>query len=347
VAATAAPEPVRTDVPELDRVLCTIASQPEGWWSELPLRFRPTGAAFANVRRVPATLEMSAAGTGDGGRVAAEVDGFVVHGRVRAQDLVLRPARAMAVGVVVPKARAAIQWVGVDETRPKVSLQLDGPLTPVGNRPVVWTTQCADLSLGEQLFEARTATGLGEARSESYITALSPFTITSDPTGGSSLTVVATPGQHLVEVHGTEGGRRQILFHNPNSLLFGWIDSRVMRENMHLGGSGGGRGEGLRPPPAPESVRRRCPHAIDIVALIGRGGRDRGVVGVIRADTEFWAAASGTEHGHVDLVKLPKWLESVAGVRLAVPAADLETCPDAPMQKPQPGGAGTKLDHEK
>jgi hypothetical protein len=307
-------------------VLCQIPSRAEGWSAALPLRFHPTGAAFAEVRRVPATLELSAAGPADGGRIAVEADGFAIHGRVRTADLVLSPARAIAIGVVVPRPHAVLRWVKNDGARPSVALKVEGSLKPLGAQPIVWSAECGDLSLGQQAFDARAATGLGEPRVTSYIAGPRAFRITRERAGGPSLRVVASPGQHRVEVHAADQDRAQILFFNANSLLFGWVDRKLLRDPTDTGGSGGGRGVGRGVTRALESVRMRCGHALEIVALIGKRGKERGVVGGIRAGTALWIAASRAEDGHVDLAKLPPWLQSVAGARLAVPAAQLEAC---------------------
>jgi hypothetical protein len=226
--AAVPPEPIRSEVPELDRVLCQIPSRAEGWSAALPLRFHPTGAAFAEVRRVPATLELSAAGPADGGRIAVEADGFAIHGRVRTADLVLSPSRAMAIGVVVPRKRAELRWMKNDGTRPSVALKVEGSLKPLGAQPIVWSAECGDLSLGQHAFDARAATGLGKPRDTSYIAGPRAFRITRDRAGGPSLRVVASPGQHRVEVHAVDQDRAQILFFNANSLLFAAAEGILM-----------------------------------------------------------------------------------------------------------------------
>jgi hypothetical protein len=324
----ASSDPVRTDIRELTSALCTIAAGSAGWLSAVPLRFRPAGPAFARVSDVAAKLELSAAGMEEGGRIAIEADGISLRGRASPKDLALTPARAVAVGVVVPKSGARLAWIGVEKRRPRVALAFDGPLRPPGDAAFEWAAECGDLSLTAAPFDARSATGLGKPVRTAYVDATAPFAITSEPAGGKSLRLVATPGDHALEIHASQHGRVQVLFENHNCLLFGWIDAANVRSQKLGSGGGYGSGRGRLGRRIPKLARRRCDRSIELVALIGESGEPRGVVGAIAAGTDLWLVPTRTDHGYADLEKLPSWLSVAEGARLAVPASVFRDCRD-------------------
>jgi hypothetical protein len=176
-------------------------------------------------------------------------------------------------------------------------------------------------------FDAKSATGLGQPARVAYLDAKGPFAISSEPRGGASLTVSAAPGDHELEVHATDGARVQILFENENHLLVGWTDSKNLRAQPHGSGRsvGYGSGRGRLGAPRAKLVQRRCETDLEIVALLD-GSTPRAVVGAIRANTAFWVAPAKSEHGLVELAKLPVWLRVGSDARLAVALESLSRC---------------------
>jgi hypothetical protein len=324
----ASSDPLRTEIRELAHPLCTIAAGSEGWLVGVPLRFRPAGPAFARVYEVAAKLALSAAGTQAGGRIAIEADGISLRGRVNAKDLALTPARALTLGVVVPKSGARLAWIGVESGRPRVSFEIHGPLRPPNDAPFEWAAECGDLSLAARSFDARTVTGLGKPIRTEYIDAADPLVITTDPGGGASLSVVVEPGDHAAEVHASQQGRAKILFENENCLLFGWIDAKHLRSHKLGSGGGYGTGRGGLGRRIPKLARRRCDQPVELFALIGERAEARGVVGAIDAGTDLWLVPTRRAHGYVDLEKLPSWLTVAEGARLTVSESVLRDCRD-------------------
>lgn len=319
---------LRTDVRDLAEIACSVESPGGDWNQGLPLRFSPNGPAFARVHGVASVLELSRA-IEDGARLAVEADGFAIRGRAAAKDVVLTPARARLVGVVVPKSGARLSWIGSENDAARVALRIRGPLRPVGDRSLEWAAPCAELSLAVQQFDARAATGVGEPKRRAYFDGKGPVELGSDPAGGATLTL-NVDGTSQLEVHDSRGMRTLILFDNDNSLLFGWVDDQRLSPTPQpaLGqGYGSGRGR-LGRRHVPLRVLS-CSRDVELSALIGETGQPRGVIGVIRSGTVFSIRHSADDLGFHELGRFPSWLAPEAKARLAVPSDQLADCGDA------------------
>lgn len=292
------------------------------------LRVRQGAAAFARPARARASIEIPIGPSGESVFVTLAKSGWEVSGLMRADDVSLRPSRALVFGgFLIPLAIANLGW---DQARPGELLVTATPsrgikpASPVLREAHACADVTADASGG---FDALAAVPSATSQRLGVLKARPGIPLSVTPAAPPVAWLDPPNGDAQVQVLDSRGAFVRIVWAHFEEIVFGWVpvaDVRMRGAQASgaygvIGGMGGAGGDGG---PAPGSTRYRCERDVSLVVDV-QGEATR--VGRVLAGTTLEAR---DRVGAFVRVVAPAAgpVEAVDGVSFEVPEVELAGC---------------------
>jgi hypothetical protein len=254
------------------------------------LRFRPNAPPFAWIGEVSATVDLTTLGPAAGAVARITHGGFTIQGLVAADDLVIVPARAIAVGgFLVPTAETRLAWKATAPNSITVAVPTDAETEPAPDAHLdAVGLACDAVALDPAGFDARTAAPRSVNERNGVLRSGRPVSLSLTP-GGKPIATwhIALAEDAGVAVVAARAGSMLVRREQQKSIQFGWVraaDVTIVpdRDISESFSNGDYIVDPWQPPPVRAVVT--CPRPL---ALVAAAGGERRTVGSVAVGTRL------------------------------------------------------------
>lgn len=293
--------------------------------SLVALRLTPGGPAIATLQAPPRlALKLSPSTGGDTRTLKASGNGIELRTPWVQTELPLRPRRPVALfGILTPLAHRSFDWLSAQGSTARIGYQAGEHFDALRLETHV---PCADLSLKEPLFEAKSLGQELPETSRGFLRQGVELLVGATPTAPDPVRLqLSTVGDGEVTIHGTHGSKVQVRYETSDEVLIGWVEassvSRTppMLSGIGFGGAGSGYGHGMR---AKSPINWVVCHRE--TELYGEISGVRAIVGTLRPGARF--EPGGHRDGWVEVDFWLPWIHPAKPGAFVLTEAALEQC---------------------